>query len=351
MFKKILGLALASTLLFTGCSAGNNDNSKETNKETNKEEIQATETIKFQVGYENNQNEPTSKAVEKWAELVKEKSDGKIEFELFPNSSLGSKTDLMDQMQIGQPVITVADAAYLAEYGVNDYGILYAPYLFNNWDEVWKAIDSDWYKSLTDELAKKSKIRVLSSNWIYGERCFMTNKKVVVPKDIEGLKVRVSSNDIAIKSFENLGVSPVAMEMGDVYTSLQTKMIDGVENPLVSLSNRSFDEVCKYVVKNNHIFASQIWVCSEEFFEKLTEEERQIVIDAANEAGLYNNELYEEATNEAEEKMKENGVEITELNEEEFNEWVNKGKKFFDLGKEFGWSDNLYQTIRDLVEK
>ncbi len=341
---KIIGITIISISLLACSSKNSAKKSQENLKENNAKQIV------FQVGFENNQTEPTAKAVDKWSELVDKKSNGSIKLEAFPNSSLGSKTDLMDQMKIGQPVITVTDAAYLADYGVKDFGILYAPYLFNNWDEVWKTIDSDWYKELSNELSEKAGLRIISSNWIYGDRSFMTNKKVVLPKDIKGLKVRVSSNDIAIESFKNLGVSPVAMEMGDVYTALQTKVIDGVENPIISLGNRSFDEIRKFLVKDNHILASQIWVCSSEVFDSLTEEQKKVLVDSANEAGLFNNDMYTQATKETEEKMKKSGVEITELTREEFEQWANAGKSFFDLGSKFGWSENLYDKVRNIAE-
>jgi len=344
--RKILAgiLTVAMLISFTACATTNDDNNG------NVDDGNSNDVIKIQVGYENNEAEPTAIAVKKWAEIVSEKSEGTIELELFPNSSLGTKTELIDQMLIGSPVITVADGAYLADYGVADFGILYAPYLFESWDEVWTVLDSEWYEQISDELADEAGLRVVGSNWIYGERNFLTTKPVVEPEDLDGLKIRVSANDLAIKSFENLGLAPVAMEMGDVYTSLQAGTIDGVENPIVSLANRSFHEVGKHLVKNNHIFATQIWITGEDFYSTLTDEQQSIIEEAAHEAGLHNNELYEDATEEAEQKMVDAGVTITELTEDQFAEWVNVASEFFDKGAEFGWSENLYETIRSIVE-
>lgn len=347
MKNKMLAILLSLGILVSVVGCGANDG---TAMESPDETPVETSITKVQIGYENNESEPTAKAVEKWAELVKEKSNGTVEFELFPNSSLGSKTELIDQMLLGSAVITVADGAYLADYGVADFGILYAPYLFKNWDEVWKALDSQWYADISDDLANKAKLRVVGSNWIYGERNFLTNDPVVTPEDLKGMKVRVSANDIAIKSFENLGLSAVAMEMGEVYTALQAKTIDGVENPIVSLSNRSFHEVGKNLVKNNHIFATQIWITGEDFFKTLTDEQQKAIIDSAKEAGLHNNDLYEEATEVAEQTMRDAGVTITELNETQFDLWIEQGAKFFERGAEFGWSDNLYNKVRDIVK-
>ena len=161
---------------------------------------------------------------------------------------MGKKTELIDQMILGEPMITVADGAFLADYGVPDFGIFYAPFMFDTWDEEWSAIDSDWYRGLCDELAQKASIRVLSSNWVYGARNILSVKPVTLPEDLAGLKLRVSSNDLSISSFNSLGASSVGMDMGDVYQALQAKTIDAVENPITPLANRSFQEVAKYLV-------------------------------------------------------------------------------------------------------
>ncbi len=318
-------------------------------------EAKATETqnkvVTIQVGYENATSEPAAKAVEKWKQIVEEKSNGSIKLELFPNSALGKKTEIIDQMILGEPVITVADGAFLADYGIADFGIFYAPFMFDNWDEEWNVINSDWYAGLCDQLASKAGIRVMSSNWIYGARDMLTVKKVVMPEDLNGVKLRVSSNKLSIESFNDLGISSVGMDMSDVYQALQAKTIDGVENPIVSLANRSFQEVAKYLVKDNHILAVSMWICGEDFFNTLTKDQQKILIDAANEAGLYNNELQASANEVATQILIDDGVEITELTPEQKAAWNEAGQKFFNHASEkLGWSENLYQTVKNAAK-
>ena len=92
----------------------------------------ADKKVSINVGYENAVTEPAAKAAERWKELVEKKSGGSIELKLFPNSTLGKKNDLIDQMLMGESIITVADGAFLADYGVRDFGLFYAPYAFEN---------------------------------------------------------------------------------------------------------------------------------------------------------------------------------------------------------------------------
>lgn len=343
--KSLLGLILAGLALsVTACGGGSKKNATPAKTDG--------KVVEISVGYENAKAEPAAIAVEKWKELVEKKSNGTIKLKLFPNSALGKKTDLIDQMVMGQKVITVADGAFLAEYGVPDFGIFYAPFMFDSWDEEWNVIESDWYKGLCDQLAAKGGIRVLSSNWIYGARHIMSTKKVVLPSDLKSLKMRVSSNDLSIVSFKDLGANALGMDMGEVYQALQAGTIDAVENPLTSLANRSFQEVAKYVVLDNHILATSMWICGEKFFKTLTPEQQKVLAETADEAGIYNNQLYDQATKDATEKLIKAGVTITELTPVQKEEWVKAGQKFYqqDTAK-LKWTENLYKTVKEAGKK
>lgn len=103
------------------------------------------DVVTIQVGFENTSDEPIGQAVQKWADLLEEQSGGTMKLELFPNSALGSKSELIDQMVMGENIITIADGAFYAEYGVPDMGIMYGPFFFETWDDVWTLLDSDWY--------------------------------------------------------------------------------------------------------------------------------------------------------------------------------------------------------------
>ncbi|MDO4523578.1 MAG: C4-dicarboxylate TRAP transporter substrate-binding protein [Eubacteriales bacterium] len=312
--------------------------------------VSAADTVEINVGYENAITEPAAQAAEKWKELVEEKSGGSITLNLFPNSALGKKNDLIDQMLLGENVITVADGAFLAEYGVKDFGFFYAPYAFASWDDEWKVIDSDWYADLCDQLATTGGLRVLSSNWIYGARDILSTKEIHTPADLPGLKMRVSSNDLSTTSFSDLGVTAVGMDMSDVYQAMSGGTIDAVENPISSLYNRSFQEVGKYLVKNEHILATSMWICGELFYSTLTEEQQQILSECADEAGLVNNELYDEAAAAAEQGMIDAGVVVYEPTEEEKAEWISAAQPFFESATEtMGWTEGLYNSVQEII--
>lgn len=348
-WKKLLASIMCAAMVVSITACGQKEEPAPENSGSAGASTSAAETVVINVGYENAVTEPAAKAAEKWKALVEEKSNGTIQLELFPNSTLGKKNDLIDQMLMGENVVTVADGAFLAEYGVPDFGIFYAPYAFESWDEEWAVVNSDWYQGLCDQLAETGGLRVLTSNWIYGARDLLSTKEVRVPADLKGLKTRVSSNDLSVTSFEDLGATPVGMDMSDVYQAMSGGTIDAVENPISSLYNRSFQEVAKYLVKNEHILATSMWICGESFFDTMTEEQQTILMECADEAGLYNNELYDAATAEAEQGMKDAGVQVIELTEDEKAQWVEASQKFFGKASELlGWSEGLYETVKEI---
>lgn len=355
--KKLLSLILASAMTFSlaACGGGssNSGGSDSSGGGANSSTPAASDgaAVTINVGYENAVTEPAAQACEKWKELVAERSNGTINLELFPNSTLGKKNDLIDQMLMGENIITVADGAFLAEYGVKDFGFFYAPYAFDSWDELWKVLDSDWYADLCDQLASAGGIRVLSSNWIYGARDILSIKPIRTPADLAGLKMRVSSNDLSITSFTDLGATSVGMDMGDVYQAMSGGTIDAVENPISSLYNRSFHEVAKYLCKNEHILATSMWICGESFFNTLTADQQKILKECADEAGLMNNDLYDEITATAEQGMKDAGVEVYELSDADKQAWIDASQKFFsEASSSLGWSDGLYDTVKAIAK-
>lgn len=305
------------------------------------------EPIVIQIGYENHPDEPIDLAVNKWAELLEEKSDGTMKLELFPSSQLGSKNDIIDQMQAGSAVITIADGAFYADRGVPDFGIVFGPYLFETWDDCWKLIESDWYKEQSAKLEEKG-IKLLTSNWIYGDRHTLTKEPVRTVSDLEGMKIRVPDNTIQIKGFEVIGATPTPMALDEVYTSLQQGTIDGLENPLPVLYNGKFHEVAKYLTLDGHIKNFTTWITGTDFFNTLTAEQQQLLIDTGNEAGLYNNDLQEEATEEVLAKFEAEGVEIIEVDPAEF---AKAAEEFYSL-PEFTstWSEDLYQTVKEAMK-
>ena len=297
----------------------------------------------LQIGFENSLSEPIGQGLLKWQELLAAK-DVDLTIELFPDSQLGNKTDIIDQMLLGEPVMTLADGAFFADYGVPDMGIVFGPFLFDNWDQCWKLTESDWWAEQCAKLNDMG-IKMIAANWAYGARHTLTTKPVNTVDDLAGLQIRVPTNQIQTKGFEVLGATPVGMSLGDVYTALQQGTIDGGENPLSTLYGRKHHEVAKYLIMDGHVLNFTNWVCSSMWFDSLTPEQQEALIETGKEAGVYNNELQAEADEYYKGLMIDEGVTVVEPTEEVLQGFRDKAKAFYDEGATFGWSDGLYDTV------
>ena len=304
----------------------------------------ASADVVLQLGFENSMSEPIGQALLKWQELLAARNTG-LTMQIFPDSQLGNKTDLIDQMLLGEPVMTLADGAFFADYGVPDMGIVFGPFLFANWDECWKLVDSDWWKNECEELNKMG-LKVIASNWAYGERHTLTTKPVKTVDDLKGLQIRVPTNQIQTKGFEVLGATPVGMSLGDVYTALQQGTIDGGENPLSTLYGRKHHEVAKYLILDGHVLNYTNWICSSMWFDGLTEEQQKALVETGHEAGVFNNELQSKANDYYLDLMKKEGVTVVVPSEEVLEGFRTKAQDFYKLGDLFKWSDGLYEKVK-----
>lgn len=343
MLKKLTALALSALMVLTCVACGTKETTV-TPDDQDKQEANV-EVITIKIGYENTDAEPIGQAVTQWKKIVEEKGDGSIKLELFPNSSLGTKSQLIDMMLLGEPVITIADGAFYADYGAKDMGILYGPFCFDSWDEVWTLTESDWYADQCAQLEDLG-LKILASNWIYGERHLMTKNKVETPADVSGLKIRVANSAIYMEGWNALGATSTGIALGETYQALQTGVVEGVENPLSVLYAQSFQEVTPYLLLTSHIKNFTTWVCSSAFFGTLTPEQQEFLVSTAEEAGLYNNELQSKADDEYRQKLLDAGVTITEMTDENLALWKEKAQGFYELGDQFGWSENLYETVQ-----
>ena len=284
--KKITALTMAGSmaaLSLTACGGGTSttattaaaaaETTAAAADATTAAETSNSDAIVLQVAFENSISEPIGQGIVKAQELLKEKSGGTMEIQIYPDSQLGDKSSLIDSMLLGENVCTVADGAFYADYGVPDFGIVFGPFLFDSWDQCWTLIESDWYEDQCKHLEEKG-LKIIASNWMYGERHTLTNVPVNSVDDLKGLKIRVPSNEIQSYGFDVLGATSTGMALGEVYQALQTKTIDGAENPIATLYGRKLHEVAPYLILDGHVKNFTTWVVSADWFNSLTEEQQ-----------------------------------------------------------------------------
>ena len=335
--KKLLSLLLIMVLTlscFTACGNDEPAGGEET-----------TEPIVVKLCWETNMDDVIGLSLQKWAEEVDKISEGQMKIELYPASQLGAKNDLIDQMLAGAPVITLVDGAYMADRGIPDMSIHFAPYLYDSWDDAWALTESEWWADMTQQCADNG-IRLLTSNWIYGARNLVVNKEVRTPDDLKGMLIRVPNNVTQVQGMEALGATATPLAYADIYTGLQQGTIDGMEAPLPQILSMGFAEVAEYIIINEHNLNTTIWCTSNEWFEGLTEEQQQWLCEAGDIAGEYNQKLYFEEEAAAKEQLIANGAKVIELTDEERAQWKEAAQSFYTSpAMQEMWSEGLYETV------
>ena len=332
-FAALLLAAATSVLALVGCA---DDESNPT---------PAADALVLHVGYENAVGEPFDQGCRKWQELVNQRSHGKMQLKLYPLSTLGSKSEIVDRMVAGEPVSTLTDGAFFYDRGIYDMGIVFGPFLFSNWEEANRLHHSAWYKEQAQKLETQAHLKIVAANWRYGARHTLSTQPITQLEDFKGLRVRVPTNIIQIKGFEVLGAKPVPLPLDEVYNALKKGEIDAVENPLAVLYNGKFQEVAKYLLLDGHVHNVTNLVVGEAFWNSLTKEQQEILQSTCEEAGVYQNEMLSKAEDELLKQFEAAGVNITFPDELLRIQLKAASLKFYTLPEFSKWSPNLYETV------
>ena len=243
----------------------------------------------FRLGTANPLPHPIPTGAEKWAELVKHKSGGKMTVKVFPGAVLGGDVQTLSAVQGGTIDFTVMNSGILQSQ-VKEFAILDFPFMFNDGKEADAILDGGVGKKLSDLLPAKGLVNL--AYWELGFRQ-LTNSKRLINKvdDIAGLKIRVIQSPIYIETFNALGANAVPMPITEVYTAMEQKIIDGHENPFSVIEANKFYEVQKFLTVSNHIYNPQSLLASKKTWDKLTKDEQDILSSTAIEAQKFERQL------------------------------------------------------------
>ena len=247
---------------------------------------------------------------QKFADLVKERTDNAYNIELFPNSALGDERTMLESMQMGTLDAGIITSGPFVNF-VPEFGVLDLPFLFPNNEAAYKVLDGEIGKEILSKLEAKG-LKGLA----YAERGFrnLTNsvRPVRTAADVEGLKIRVMENEVYIASFNALGVNTVPMAWTEALTALQQGTIQGQENPVNVIHAYKMWDSQKYVTMTRHAYAAAVITFSLDTFNKLPADIQKIFIDAAQEAAEYERAWVAENEASQIETLKENGMEVIE---------------------------------------
>ena len=281
----------------------------------------------------------------RFAELMKERTNGAVTVHVFPANQLGSEKDMVEQVKNGVIQISLTGPSMLAQFqGWGPIGVLGMPYILsgNTEDELRpkliKVARGPLMAELNEREAKETGIRILDMGWWYGERHLTTKtKQVVKPDDVKDLKIRTMDSPMAKAALVALNAATIPMPVSELYTALQLGVVEGQENPLNTIYSQKYYEVQKYVALTGHMTMNLVLVTNEKFFQSLSPELRQIFIKSMQDAGDFMSDTQIAMNKKNLQDLKDKGMIVTVVNKAEFAERTRDSWKQFEpvFGKGF----------------
>jgi TRAP-type transport system periplasmic protein len=276
---------------------------------------QEARTIRW--GHLNNTDHPVSFGVKKFAEIVAEKSGGKFRVREFPSNQLGSELQQTSALQGGVQEMQSPASTTLVGI-VKEFGLFDLPFIVSTPQQADALVDGPVGKALLAKLPEKGLIGL--AFWDLGFRNVTNSRRAITKsEDLSGIKLRVMPNPVYIDTFKTFGANPLPMNFSELYTALETKTVDGQENPFSVILSNKFYEVQKYLSKTNHTYSTNIILVSKKFWDTLSPADQKILQDAAIEARDYQRKVSREQAEQAIADLGSRGMQVNDIAPAELN--------------------------------
>lgn len=279
---------------------------------------------------------PKAVASDKFAELVEQKTHGRVKVEVGGSAQFGDDAESITNMRLGTLAFS-ANSQGTTSSVVPEFGLLGLPFLFRNLEHAYKVVDGPVGEKLGEDAEKKG--LVLLALWDNGIRQVSNNvRPITKPEDLAGIKLRTPPDPMTLSIFKSLGANPAPLAFSELYIALQQGVFDGQENPLMNIYSSKLFEVQKYISLTGHKYESTPLLASKMIFSTLSKEDQKAVREAAVEAGKLNRDMSLAADADLRKKLAEAGVQINEVEQAPFvamtkpvyDEWA---AKFPDMVK------------------
>ncbi|MEK8053070.1 TRAP transporter substrate-binding protein [Ideonella sp. DXS22W] len=266
-------------------------------------------TLRF--GHLNNADHPVSFGVKRFAELLAAKSGGRMKVQEFPSSQLGNEMQQQSALQGGVQQMSAPATTSLAGI-VKEFGLIDFPFSVASFAQADALLDGAFGQALLARLPEKGLVAL--GYWDLGFRNVTNSRRAITkPEDLDGLKLRVIPNPVFIETFKAFKANPVPMPFAELYGALESKAVDGQENPFAVIASNKFFEVQKHVSATNHVYAANIVLVSKKFWDQLTPAEQKWMHEAADESRGYQRQVSRAAAQKAVGELQAKGMQYNEL--------------------------------------
>lgn len=314
--KKYIALILALCMAFALCACGQSAAPAATEAPAADaaaaDAAPAAEAVTLRFAFSEAPESQTAQIMKTVKENIESRTEGRVIIEPHWSNELGSIADCIEQISLGGNIVSSTSASSWAPYGCADMTAMDSMFAFSSTDEIAKFNESDMWKAMVAELEENGGIHMICMNWAAAPRIILSNKAINSVDDLKGLLVRVPTDTYAAW-FSALGASPVSgIPFAEVYTNIESGVIEAAEAPAATLSDYSIQEVAKYAFLSNHTYAAACFGTSTAIWNLISADDQAIVTEELTNGGVEFTKLCAEKNAEYLKAFEEAGVTVVE---------------------------------------
>ena len=261
---------------------------------------------------------PTVEAIVRMGKKLEAQTGGKYSIQMFPSMQLGGEKEMIEQAQVGALQIARISVGAMGPV-VDDLNVFNMPFIFRDEQHMRKVIDGPIGQELLERTSNAPTSRLVVLGWMdAGTRNVYSNKPVTKPADLKGMKIRMMGNPLFVETMNAMGGNGVAMGFNELYSALQTGVVDGAENNPPTLLAQNHYQVSKVYSLTGHLIIPEIFVFSKRNWETLPKADQDLVKKLSREAQLEQRQLWDAYVGEAESKLKAAGIQFVSADKEAF---------------------------------
>ena len=349
MKKRILATVLTAVMALSLMACGGGSSSGASSSSGSADAGAASQSggsgnaeVTIKIGHSDTTTNLIHVSLENFAAYVNEKSEGKVKVDIYASEQLGSNAEMAEMVEMGSLDAMMLPQGQLATYSekINTLGL---PFLFEDYDSVYKVLDSEIGDELVADLANRNMIQL--AYWENGLRQVTNSKRPInAPADLAGLKIRTPEDSMTIAIFEALGASPSPLAFSELYLALQQGTFDGQENPVSNIYANNFADVQKYLSITNHKYECKNMIFSLTKWNQYPEDVQNLLKEAAKIYGDEHRKAIVDSQDAQLEELKAKGMEVNTPDLAPFQEATQK--VYDDFYAKYDWAQDLVARIQ-----
>lgn len=342
MKKKLLALIMVAVLAMALAACGGGSSSSDSSSEEASGEFAGGQTFQIKIGHSDTTSNLIHVSLENFKAYVEEQSGGAVTVDIYAAEQLGSNAEMAEMIEMGSLDAMMMPQGQEAQFApkINTLGL---PFLFSDYESVYKVLDSEIGEELVADLADHNMIQL--AYWENGLRQTTNSKRPINSSaDFKGLKIRTPEDAMTMAIFNALGASPSPLAFSELYLALQQGTFDGQENPISNIHANNFQDVQKYLAMTNHKYECKNMIFSLTSWEKYPEDVQALLKEAAKKFGDEHRQAIVDSQDQQLKELEEAGMEVTYPDVAELQEAT--ASVYDDFYAENDWAEDLVSRIR-----